>query len=586
MTPKEYFNSKQIVAKKRYDALYDFYHNDLPATEVADKYGYTVETVYSLARDFREYLKEDNAEDFFFKSATLGRKPRQNDDLKELCVSMRKQFRSIEEILSVAHSKGYDTSYWSVREILHKEGFTCLPRRSAKEKKQSETPPIKAPVADKLDFTRNEKFHSTNTGLFVFMPIIHKYGIDRLIEESLYPFTKCISRMSSILSFLALKLSGIKRYSHDDQWCMDRGMGLFAGLTVLPKTAWLSSYSCRVDTQMNLSFLKSLHQLWCSYGLLSDTVNLDFTTIPYWGDEEHLENNWSGKRGKALSSMLAVLAQDPENGIIDYGNCHVMHENESAVVLEYLDFYRSSEQGTNGLKYLIFDSKFTNYQNLAKLDDQQIKFVTIRRRGEKMLEDIQQKDKKWKTVRVDASGLKKRTLKVYEQKITLQGYKDEKTGKPKIIRQIVIKDHGRIKPAIMLTNEFDLSVEAIVRKYCRRWLVEKGIAEQIDFFHLNRLSSSMVIKVDFDMVMTILAHNLYRLLAMELDSYQHMTDDRIHKKFITNSGEIVIEDDKIRIDLKKKRELPQLLEFVKKSSEVKYAWMENKNIVFNPTASS
>ena len=65
---------------------------------------------------------------------------------------------------------------------------------------------------------------------------------------------------------------------------------------------------------MNLSFLKSLHKLWSDNGLLSDTANLDFTTIPYWGEGEHLENNWSGKRAKALSCMLAVLAQDPQNG--------------------------------------------------------------------------------------------------------------------------------------------------------------------------------------------------------------------------------------------------------------------------------
>jgi hypothetical protein len=366
---------------------------------------------------------------------------------------------------------------------------------------------------------------------------------------------------------------------------MDRGMGLFAGLNVLPKTAWFSAYSSRVDTNMNLSFLKELHHQWVAHELLSDTSNLDFTTIPYWGEGDHLENNWSGKRGKALSSMLAVLAQDPDNGIIDYGNCNVMHQNESSVVLEYLDFYRSTPNEKQPLKYLVFDSKFTNYQNLAKLDHHQIKFITIRRRGDKMLEEIQKKAT-WKTVRVEASGLKKRTLKVSEQNITLQGYKDEKTGKAKTIRQIVITGNGKIKPAVMLTNDFDLSIEAIVRKYARRWLVEKGIAEQIDFFHLNRVSSSMVIKVDFDMVMTILAHNLYRLLAMEFDRYKNMSDDRIYKKFIANSGEIEIENDKIRIDLKKKRELPQLMEYIQKSNTVKYPWLGNKNICFNTLATS
>jgi hypothetical protein len=374
---------------------------------------------------------------------------------------------------------------------------------------------------------------------------------------------------------------------------MDRGLGLFAGLTVLPKASWFSNYSSRIEPHMNLSFLKSLHQLWQSHGLLSDTVNLDFTTIPYWGDSEHLENNWSGKRGKALPSMLAVLAQDSDNGIIDYGNCDVMHtcaahevrsKNESAVVLEYLDFYHSTPDEKKVLKYLIFDSKFTNYQNLAKLDNQNIKFITIRRRGEKMLEAIN-KITHWKTIRVEASGLKKRTLKVNDQHVTLAGYKCEKEDKPKIIRQITITGHGKIKPAVLITNDFELSVEAIVRKYSRRWLVEKGIAEQVVFFHLNRVSSSMVVKVDFDMVMTILAHNLYRLMAKNFDRY-NMTAERLFNKFIINSGEIEIDEEKILIDLKKKRDLPQLLEFVKKSAGTKFPWLGNKKIIFNPTASS
>jgi len=196
------------------------------------------------------------------------------------------------------------------------------------------------------------------------------------------------------------------------------------------------------------AFLKELYKGWYEHGLLSDTSNLDFTTIPYWGDLEHLENNWSGKRGKALSSMLAILAQDPGSGIIDYGNCDVMHRNESAVVLEYLDFYRSVPDEKDTLKYLIFDGKFTNYRNLSKLDDQQIKFITIRRRGEKMIEQIN-RITAWKTIRVEQSGLKKRTLKVYEQCVALPGYTDEKTGKTKTIRQIIITEHGKIKPAVI-----------------------------------------------------------------------------------------------------------------------------------------
>jgi hypothetical protein len=589
MTQIEYFESTELVAKKQYDALREHFVDKRPAAEVAQKYGYTINSFYSLSKIFQKHLKnqDENSKDFFFRETVRGRKPVENDELKTLVVELRKQNHSVEEIVSIANSKSHKTSYWTVYYMLIKEGFTRLGRRTVEEKNKLSTKieKIKASVAAKLGY-EPEKFTSSNTGLLVFLPIIFKYGIHKAIERSFYPSTKTINKISSILCFLALKLSNIERYSHDDIWCNDRGMGLFAGLNVLPKTAWYSSYSSSVSLNMNLSFLKELHSIWVEHGLLSDTVNLDFTTIPYWGDSEHLENNWSGKRGKALSSMLAILAQDPDSGIIDYGNCDVMHKNESAVVLEYLDFYRSTPHENEPLKYLVFDSKFTNYENLAKLDDQQIKFVTIRRRGEKMLDEIQKK-KDWKTIRVEASGLKKRTLKIYDETITLPGYKDEKTGKAKKIRQIIITGHGKIKPAILITNEFDLSAEKLVRKYCRRWLVEKGIAEQIDFFHLNRLSSSMVIKVDFDMVMTILAHNLYRLLAMELgDRYKNMQSERLYHKFIVNSGEIEIEPEQIRVDLKKKRDLPQLLELTQKLKSVQFPWMENKNICFNASAST
>ena len=96
----------------------------------------------------------------------------------------------------------------------------------------------------------------------------------------------------------------------------------------------------------------------------------------------------------------------------------------------------------------------------------------------------------------------------------------------------------------------------------------------------------MVIKVDFDLVMSMLAHNLYRLLAFSLERYQHFTDERIYEMFIANSGEIAIEEEQIRIDLKKKRELPLLLDYFKKANTLNYPWLHNKKIVVNPTASS
>ena len=183
--------------------------------------------------------------------------------------------------------------------------------------------------------------------------------------------------------------SNVKRYSADDVWCMDRGMGLFAGLNVLPKTAWFSSYSSAVTRDMNVSFLRSMQSVWMDNALLSDTANLDFTAIPYWGDDDSFENNWSGKRNKALASIQAVLAQDPESGILCYGDATVRHDNQGDVILEFLDFYHSSNSVDGQLKYLVFDSKFTTYQNLSVLNAKDIKFITIRRRSKSLVEHIQ-----------------------------------------------------------------------------------------------------------------------------------------------------------------------------------------------------
>ena len=257
-----------------------------------------------------------------------------------------------------------------------------------------------------------------------------------------------------------------------------------------------------------------------------------------------------------------------------------MHKNESAVVLEYLDFYKQAGKEKQELKYLIFDSKFTNYENLSRLDDEDIKFVTIRRRGKKIIEEIESiPSGKWSRIRVEAAGLKKRTIRVYDDTINLPGYKDSH-GKGKPIRQVAITGHGKIKPALIITNDFEITQEVLVRKYTRRWLVEKGISEQIEFFHLNRVSSSMVIKVDFDLVMTILAHNIYRLFALDLDRYAHQSDGRIYEKFVAIQGKVSIDSKEITVDLKKRRDLPLILETMSLYEDLKYDLFQNRKIRF------
>lgn len=579
MDIKKFFTEPQSTAQKQYEALRAFYTQECSGRETASKYGYTLSSFYSLARDFKKNLAEGSAASQFFASGTAGRKPKDTSgETNRLIIALRKKYLSVPDIKTVLDVQGYQVSEKYIYNVIKNDGFERLPRRtiSVREKAISSFK-LEAPKSVMSDYI-SETFTVQNTlGVLCLLPYIQQYGVDRIIEESEYPQTGEIGRLSSVLSFVGLKLSNVRRYTSDDAWCMDRGLGLFAGLNVLPKSAWCTSYSSRVTRKMNRAFLKKLHEKWLEYDLLSDTANLDFTTIPYWGDDSHLENNWSGTRNKALPGMLAVLAQDPDSGIVTYGDTNIRREDKHGVAVEFLDFYKSD--GKNDLRYLVFDSKFTTYANLAKLG-KDVKFLTIRRRGKKIVETLNNRPAAaWKKVRVPTADGKGRTLKVNDEKVFLRDYGAD-------VRQIAITGHGRIKPALLITNDFEQPCQEMIRKYARRWLVEKEISEQIEFFHLNRVSSSMVIKVDSDLTMSILAHNLLRLFATDLPGYSHSCDLTLFSKFLSMSGSVEIKTDRISVAMKKKRNLPALLTAMETYRDVPLNLLGGRKLVFTGSTST
>ena len=578
----EFFTKPQSVAHKQYEALRAFYVEGQSAAEVAEQFGYTLSSFYSLNRDFKQQLAASQAVEQFFVSSLKGRKPKETmGKVEGVIIKLRQQDLSVPEIKATLDAQGEDVSESTIYTVLKQAGFGRLPRRSVAQRQEAlSSVQLSAPTSQPLSYISEQFSTQQSIGLLGLLPYLQRYGIHPIITNSEYPETQPLNRLSSILSFVALKLSSIRRYGADDLWCMDRGLGLFAGLNVLPKTAWFSAYSYRVSRGMNQSFLKALHRCWQQQGLLSDSANLDFTTLPHWGDAAHLEGNWSGARNKSLTSILAVLGQDPDSGLITYGDTTVRHASQNKVVLEFVDFYQAHPD--HPLNYLIFDSKFTTYEQLKQLDElpNPIRFITIRKRGKRIVEDLNALPQSaWKTIRVQAANGRTRILQVHEQTVFLKDY-----GKD--IRQLAIAGAGRIKPALLITNDFELPIKQVIHKYARRWLVEQEIDEHIQFFHLNRLSSSMVIKVDFDLTMSILAHNLYRLLALDLEGYSHLNATSLFEKFICNSGSVSITPEAISVTMKKKRHLPILLRALEPFQNQPIAWMENRRLNFRADVSS
>ena len=93
-----------------------------------------------------------------------------------------------------------------------------------------------------------------------------------------------------------------------------------------------------------------------------------------------------------------------------------------------------------------------------------------------------------------------------DQRVRLAGY-------PQPVRQIAVDNIGPQSPTLLLTNQHKTTVAEPVDHYAALVLVENTIAETIDFFHSDTLSSAVPLKVAVDLQLTLLGGTLYRLLG-------------------------------------------------------------------------
>ncbi len=580
MNMKEYFSNPSTSFQKHYEALRAFYYDKLPAKEAAKKFNFSPRYFEKLRIEFSRKLREEKNP--FFSHKKTGPKGRSTSvQTIERVVALRKKNHSIIDIKQVLDVEGQALSLYTIDSILKSEGFAPLPKRTRQERSTTLVPDkIKAPQSSSMDWV-NEKFITgIGAGPLVFLPLIEKLGIVKAIKSANFPSTSKLSDVQMVLSFLALKLMGSKRLSHDTNWNLDRAMGLFAGLNVLPKSATLSTYSYRVNRKSNKKFLTELSQIFHDPGDDDGVFNLDFKAIPHWGDDSVLENNWSGSKCKAIKSILALIVQSPSTGFINYTDAEIKHENQNDAVIEFVDFWQ--QNSSKEIKMLIFDSKFTTYENLNKLNrsDKNIKFLTLRRRGKNLIKQVEAMPKdEWTRVQIERTKSKKAIIKVHDGKCKLRKYEGE-------VRQIILTDHGHLKPTFLVTNDFDSDVKTLVKKYARRCLVEQEIAEQMAFFHLNSPSSSIIVKVDFDLTMTLLAHNLYRYIAKNLPGFEECTVESIHRKFIENGANVNIKNNKIDVHLRKKTHLPILFDLPWMKESTKISWLNNNEINFSAATTS
>jgi hypothetical protein len=88
-----------------------------------------------------------------------------------------------------------------------------------------------------------------------------------------------------------------------------------------------------------------------------------------------------------MKGALSFFAQDSESKLILYTNADIRRSESDDQVIQFLSFYNTIYRGVKPT--LVFDSKFTSCSKLSELNSKYgVKFITLRRRGGAMVQEI------------------------------------------------------------------------------------------------------------------------------------------------------------------------------------------------------
>lgn len=540
----ERFTAPGEPNQRRYEALRAYYVEGASAEAVADRFGYTRATVETLVRDDRAGRLA-----LFASSRPGPRSQPKKDRARALVVALRSEGRSLAEIGSALEAAGASLSRTAIWEILAEAG---LGRRPAARVAVSAAPV--APKTRRLradDWPRIGTIQSEHAGLFLLVPELIELDLPGLAAAAGYPSSSQLRAVNSLLALLALKLYERRRRSHVADVVHDSALGLFCGLTVLPKRTHLTSYSYRTTRAHNRALLGALVPRQQAAGLVGgDSFNLDFHAIVSFGEDEILDEHYVPRRSQRTRSVLSFFAQDGEHATLCYANADIAKHEHSHEIARFCEFWQATTGQRPGL--LVFDSQLTTHAELAALDEQGIGFITLRRRGSALMAQIAELPADaWQPVRLDRPG-KHRDVTVAEMTATLA---------KRSFRQLAIRGLGREQATLLVTNQHDRGTKQLIERYARRWSIENALAAQIRAFHLDALSSQVPLAVDLDTTLSVLCDSIYRSFARRLDNgYATATPDTIFRHFIATPGDLRVSDHGIDVRLRPRAHTPVLLD--------------------------
>ncbi len=574
---KAFFLNPKTPRQRQYEALRAYVLEQAPAKKTASHFGFTEKSLYALAHD----LRTGNLD--LFPKPVIGPKDRRiTPYVRDVICAMRNDDLSVADIAErLGEQNIARLSHSTVERILKDAGFGKLARRAAAKRGVSKKNTILSQPSQNLDFDGLDPFdvECQIAGLFAFLPYLIESEIMDLVDSLPLPGSNCIGKKQAFLSFLALKLTGAERLCHVRQYDHDVGLGVFAGLNVLPKPTYMGTYSCLVSADvcraLQTTIVSRMRQ-WEPAFFSGATINLDFHSIPHFGERSEMEKVWCGARNKAMKGANTFFAQDAETNALLYANADVLRKNASQEVLRFVEYL----QGVKGVidETLVFDSRLTNYKVLGELDEAGTKFITLRRRSETLKKQTEALgDDQWEKVKLAIPKRKHQKFLANQSEVSING-----CARP--LRQIIMKDHGRAEATYVITNNREIKLIDVLTIYARRWRIENKLAELVDFFNLNALSSPIMVRIHFDLLLSVVASFLYSRLARDLPRFEKHLAPEIFRRFIDMPGRVRFDGRDFEIRIRKRAHTPVLLGVERLREPVEVPWLGARRLrlVFTP----
>jgi hypothetical protein len=410
-------------------------------------------------------------------------------------------------------------------------------------------------------------------GIFLFLPLLARLHFDTVVTQAGYPGSRMVPAVAALLSLLALKLLDKERRSHISDFNFDEALGLFAGLNVPPKKSYATDYSYRTTRPQQQRLLSG----WVSAlaPLLfpeAQAFCLDFHPIPYRGEPEVLDNHYLPLHGKAGPSILTFFAHEPKSRALCYANANVTRADQPGQLMGFIDFWHTVTG--HDPQWLYFDSKLVPYAELARVNERDIWFVTIRRRGAAILRRLRQLPASdWHRAVIDIPKRRHKNVRYVDERTRLRDY-------PRPIRQVAVTGLGREEPTLFLSNNVEVTARDVITRYTGRNGVEDSLGISVNFFHLDCLASEVRLNVDLDVALTVVAHGCYRWLASKLHGFEKAKPKQLYRRFVETGGVVEVEADRIVVHFDKRSHNPLLREANLDADCPAIPWLGNRPVAF------